>query len=240
MFLKRILMLSALVLVFALPARAEVIGVYGGLKFIDSIQGTGSVSKTIPGGIGNLGVGSYVQNTIGGGVFLGYDFYPKFQAPVRAEIEYAVRTNMNTEWTANLAPGISHNIKSEWNLQTLFANVYFDFHNSTAFTPYIGGGIGMGFINNSYKAEVPALAQIGMSAEYMSKSTLNTVFAWNIGLGCAYAFTENFSLDLAYRFVGLGYNEVTARTPAWLGSEKAKIGTSPYAHEFSLGVRLTF
>ncbi|MDR0239774.1 MAG: outer membrane beta-barrel protein [Deltaproteobacteria bacterium] len=241
MLLKRILMLSALVLVFALPARAEVIGVYGGLKFIDAIQGTGAISKSNLGGqalgFNGLGVDSYSQNTVGGGVFLGYDFSPKFQTPVRVELEYAIRTNMGTEWSVThpLFPA-SHNIKAEWNLQTLFANVYLDFHNSTAFTPYIGGGLGMGFIHNSYKAEFPLLAQLGMDPEYISKSKLNTVFAWNFGAGCSYAFTENFSLDLAYRFVGLGYNEMSAT--AW--GEKVKIGTSPYAHEFSLGARFTF
>jgi len=244
MLMKRILLPLALVLACALPANAEVIGVYGGLKFIDSIQGTGAVSKSVPDFTPllsrNLGIDSYAQNTIGGGVFLGYDFYPKFQAPVRIEVEYAIRTNMSTDWSVGgSVPAvppvpISHNIKAGWNLQTLFANVYLDFHNSTAFTPYIGGGIGMGFINNSYKAELST--PLG-SIEYMSKSKFNTVFAWNIGAGCSYAFTENFSLDLAYRFVGLGYNEVSASV---IGGEKVKIGTSPYAHEFSLGARFTF
>ena len=251
MFLKRILLPLALMLALSIPANAEVVGVYGGLKFIDSIQGTGAVSKTVPSAFGpdfgKLGIGSYTQNTVGGGIFIGYDFYPKFQAPVRVEIEYAIRTNMSTDWSKSLhflaGPGIdlSQNIKAEWNLQTIFANMYLDFHNSTAFTPYIGGGLGMGFINNSYKGEMTiTVPPSSLTMETFSKNKLNTVFAWNIGAGCSYAFTENFSLDLAYRFVGLGYNQVSDRVSAATGGEKIKIGTSPYAHEISLGARFTF
>lgn len=62
------------------------------------------------------------------------------------------------------------------------------------------------------------------------------MFAWNAGAGCSYAFNENFSADLAYRFVGLSYSETEKNL---LGS-KEKIGMAPYANEFSLGLRYTF
>ncbi|MDR3320462.1 MAG: hypothetical protein LBS77_06070 [Desulfovibrio sp.] len=39
------------------------------------------------------------QNTVGGGFFVGYDFFPQHQVPIRTEIEYAIRTNMNTSWS---------------------------------------------------------------------------------------------------------------------------------------------
>jgi opacity protein-like surface antigen len=225
---KRLIVTGLLVFALASPAAAEVNGVYAGLKFIDSIQSTGHVSKT---NLSGWGVGSYAQNTVGGGVFVGYDFHSKFRIPVRAEIEYAVRTNMNTSWSSSY--DYSSNIDARWNLQTLFVNAYFDFHNSTSFTPYIGAGIGVGFINNTYKGFVSGY---GVELDLYSKTKMNAVFAWNVGVGCSYAFTENVSVDLAYRFVGLGYNEVSARPLI----DKTKIGTSPYANEFSLGLRFTF
>lgn len=125
--------------------------------------------------------------------------------------------------------------KAKWNVQTLFANLYYDFHNSTAFTPYIGAGLGLGFINNSYK--FGGYDSFDGYEEWGSKSKMNTVFAWNVGVGCSYAFTENFSADLAYRFVGLGYNEVSM---ALDDGSSVKVGTSPYMNEFSLGLRFTF
>ena len=177
MFRKTLLAL-ALALALAVPAAAADNGFYMGLKFIDSIQSTGPVSK-------------------GGGA----NFF---------------------EYFAGL------DLKGQWGLQTLFLNAYWDFHNDSAFTPYIGAGLGMGFISNRYEVE------FGNESE--SVNELNTVFAWNAGAGVAYAITDNLSADLAYRFVGLGYNE----TEKTIDGEKCKFGTSPYANQFSLGNRYTF
>jgi opacity protein-like surface antigen len=228
--IKRFALALILVLAVALPASAEVNGVYAGLKFIDSIQSTGSVSND---NLNGLGIGDHSQNTVGGGIFVGYDFYPAHQVPVRAEIEYAIRTNMNTTWDADFG-GASTELEAKWNLQTLFFNLYYDFHNSTNFTPYIGAGVGIGFIDNKYDLSV-SVPGVG-SADLGSVSKTNSVFAWNVGLGCSYAFNENFSADLAYRFVGLGENKTTKTI--W-GAER-ELKTSPYANEISLGLRFTF
>ncbi len=65
-----------------------------GLKCIDSIQSTGQISKN-----SNLSpifdISDSTQNTVGG-VFIGHDFSPVRQIPVRAEIEYAIRSNAAT------------------------------------------------------------------------------------------------------------------------------------------------
>lgn len=198
---RRFVLALGLILAFALPVSAEVKGIYGGLTFIDSIQGTGELSR------GNYaaGLGSYTQNAVGNGIFAGYDFYPQFQVPLRAETEYALRTNMDTTYESAIqADGSYAETKATWNVQTLFANLYYDFHYSTAFTPYIGAGLGLGFINNSYATG--GHDPFDGYSEWTSRSKKNTVFAWNVGVGCSYAFTENFSADLAYRFVELGYS----------------------------------
>ncbi|MDR2745648.1 MAG: outer membrane beta-barrel protein [Desulfovibrio sp.] len=224
---KRIFLTAALVVALAAPAAAEVNGIYGGLKFIDSIQNTGAMSKGDD--VNVFGIDQYGQNTVGGGIFVGYDFFPKFDVPIRAEVEYALRTNMNTTWDKSYTDGVNtakSEIEAQWNLQTLFFNAYWDFHNSTAFTPYIGAGLGMGFIHSSYDQTIYVN---GQKLDSGSKSYQNTVFAWNVGLGCSYAFNENISADLAYRFVGLSYYEP-------IGG----LGMSPYANEFSLGLRFTF
>ncbi|MEG2172318.1 MAG: acyloxyacyl hydrolase [Desulfovibrionaceae bacterium] len=219
--MKRFCLACALVLALALPAQAEVNGVYGGIKFIDSIQSTGNTS--VSSDTDNI-TDQYSQNSVGGGLFAGYDFYPKFQVPLRAELEYAIRSNTQTTWSQNynFSDG-SHSaeLKGEWNLQTLFFNAYYDFHNSTDFTPYIGAGAGLGFISNKY-------TEYRDGNEVDSRNKMNTVFAWNVGVGASYAFNENISADLGYRFVGLGENKVDG------------LKTNPYANELSLGVRFTF
>lgn len=233
--MKRIIMCLALCLCFALPAQAEVNGMYVGLKFIDAIQNTGTVSKdNIPGG---FGIEQYGQNSIGGGIAIGYDFYPKMQLPIRAEVEYALRGNMQTTWDSEhlTSGGVTGHIETEakWNAQTLFANFYYDFHNSTAFTPYVGAGLGVAFMNTKYTVNgVVSGAGLSLKRELLSESEMSTNFAWNVGLGCSYAFNENFSVDLAYRFVKLGQTEVE--------KNDVSLKTNPYSNEFSLGLRMTF
>ena len=224
---KRLMLALVLSLALAAPAAAENTGVYGGLKFIDSIQSTGPFS--LSGDVKGLGVGQYSQNTVGGGIFVGYDFYPQFQVPMRTELEYAIRSNMTKTWDQQIN-GSTASFKGEWGVQTLFANAYWDFHNSTAFTPYVGGGLGLGFVKTKYTADVDGDGDSGSLTQY------DTVFAWNLGAGCSYAFTENLSADLAYRFVGLGYTDVSKRAD----DNKVSIGSAPYANEFSLGLRYTF
>lgn len=88
----------------------------------------------------------------------------------------------------------------------------------------------MGFIKTKYTADVDGDGDSGSLTQY------DTVFAWNLGAGCSYAFTENISADLAYRFVGLGYTDISKR----VDDNKVSIGNTPYANEFSLGLRFTF
>lgn len=230
---KRCFLAMVLTLALAVSAVAADNGFYAGLKFIDSIQSTGQISKSNEIGA-YFDVGDYTQNTIGGGIFFGYDFYPKQQIPVRAEIEYAIRTNSTTTWGLTDAAKDNNisgsvDLKGQWNLQTLFLNMYWDFHNESAFTPYLGAGLGMGFIKSKYELSLDGLAS-------NSYNDMQTVFAWNVGAGVAYAITDNLSADLAYRFVRLGYHQ-TQKTV--LGQE-VKMGMAPYANEFSLGLRYTF
>jgi len=76
-------------------------------------------------------------------------------------------------------------------------------------------------------------ASDGVRHESIRRCRHDTTFAWNMGAGVSYAFTENVSADLGYRFIGTGYREIKA------GGQKM-YGSAPYIHEFYLGVRFTF
>jgi opacity protein-like surface antigen len=226
-----IIPLTALVIMLAAPASAAVQGMYAGLRFIDSVQSTGGISGDE--NIGPFGVGSYTANTVGGGVFAGYDLYPQHRIPVRGELEYASRTNAQNHWVkfssskGNIGGGV---FAGGWNLQTIFCNAYLDVHNSSAFTPYLGAGAGVGLVQNRYRLY---LNRNGRKVYDGMKDKTNTVFAWQVGAGCSYALNENFALDLAWRFVGLGRNETV------IGGGHS-ISMSSRANEFSVGLRCTF
>ncbi len=199
-------------------AKTDKAGVYVGIKFIDSIQGHWA-------GVDGYDDAGGWQNTVGGGIFVGYDFYHKFDVPVRAELEYALRS----DWTGddNYYVGTDRvNLDTKVNVQTLLFNVYYDFRNSSDFTPYVGAGIGMAFARGFASADRYTAA--GAYVAHASGEGYSTNFAWQVGAGVAYAITDTVSADLGYRYLGLGH------------SGDDIIGGFSGAHEFSLGIRFTF
>ena len=77
---------------------------------------------------------------------------------------------------------------------TMF-NVFFDLHNSTRVTPYLGGGIGFAVLSlsNDYWG--------GGSYYYSSDDySDDTVLAYQFGGGVDIALNRNMSLDVGYRY----------------------------------------
>ena len=224
--MKRGILCFALVAIFALPAlaAAEVHGVYVAPKFLVGIQDSGQFSRT---NIAKDYFKQHGQAVFGGALAVGYNFAPKCNVPIRTEVEYALRSN---SWhdRDGVDGGVRWATKHTLNISTLFFNAYFDIPTGTPFTPYIGGGVGMGF---NYTGIY--LDDAGGRASF---DQYDTTFAWNAGGGVSYAFTENVSADLGYRFIGAGCREVD-RT---VGGQKIKLSSSPYINEFYLGARLTF
>ncbi|MBO4369021.1 MAG: porin family protein [Desulfovibrio sp.] len=232
--MKKMLLTALLTIALATPAFAGDSGVYAGVKVMDSYQTTGDMSTS--GVAGSFDAKNYSQNTLGGGVFLGYNFYKQHATPIRAEIEYAMRSSVNTSYdlkSGRGAAGITGgSLKNEYSMQTIFANVYYDLHNDSDFTPYIGGGLGLAIINNRIEGEVFT----GKTSYSDSFNETTTSFAYNLGVGCSYDFTDSLTGDIGYRFVGTNYHE----TDRSIGGSKVKLGMANYANEFSLGLRFNF
>jgi len=216
---------------FALPAlaAAEVHGVYIAPKFLLGIQDSGQVSSArIFNTHGGRAYRQYSQAVFGGALAVGLNFAQKFNVPVWTEIEIALRSNSSNTKDGSDG-GIEWNTKQTTNLSTLFFNAYFDISTGTPGTPYIGGGLGMAFNYTELKGE----ASDGVRYESTSGSRHYTSFAWNVGAGVSYAFTENVAADLGYRFIGTGYRDIKIKGIKTYGS-------APYIHEFYLGARFTF
>lgn len=114
-------------------------------------------------------------SSFGGGVSLGYDFIHFFDVPVRVELEYLMKAD------ARFAVD-RHTVKMPCP-KTLLANVFFDYHNSTDFVPYLMAGAGMSFVDT------------------------DSNIAWNVGTGVKYNFTENIAADFSVRYVDYGWYE---------------------------------
>ncbi len=219
-----IIMFLAMVMA-SVSASAEGTEMYLAPKFLMSIQNTGTVSRSSS--LAGTGVDEYNQFTLGGAFALGLDLWQQQMIPLRFEVEVALRGNSEKSWSDNAYWVDS--IKGTWNNTTIFANLFWDFHNESPFTPYIGGGLGLALNYTGYDCQLP-------NGSTYSFDDRQTNFAWNAGAGVAYNINENFALDASYRFVGLGYNEVSTT----INGTKYEIGNEPYNNEFMLGLRFTF
>lgn len=107
----------------------------------------------------------------------------------RIEGEIAYQTN---DLDQVKALGVSVDATGDTSSLTGLLNGYYDFNNTSPFTPYISAGVG------GAKVEINDvnIAESGFS----NINYDHTVFAYQVGVGVAYAIKENLSFDVKYRY----------------------------------------
>lgn len=160
-----------------------------------------------------------IASSIGAALALGYSF----TFPMRAELEWNMHSQSEDK---NKVSGHSK-LTSNIGIQTIFANVYYDFRNTSSFTPYVGAGLGLAVVDFEGSST---------PSTYTLEEKTKINFAWNISLGLSYAFSENVALDLSYRCAQFGKGE-TEKSTALNSSAKTK---TIYANQAMLALRYTF
>lgn len=250
---KRFLLLClALVLLSPCKAPAAEYGVYVAPKFIyaHALLAPLELSTDILGSGGFSASETKNDDAFGGALAVGYNFDTLFNVPVRAEIEYAVYSQVKGETSGS---GNDHSygsvftdfygVKQELNIQTLFLNAYWDIKTGTAFTPWIGAGVGMAFVHSESSAYYDF--DYGRYRRFFEGSAAaqnTTNFAWNVGAGIGWKVAEPLTIDLGYRFVSLGevenatWGDVIGRTPVYIKSKTERL----YMHQALLALRFEF
>lgn len=159
------------------------------------------------------------------GIGAGYYFNEHFRADVTLDSRHKTKYGANAACTPSPCTTRESVNFSAW---TLMANGYLDFGSYYNITPYVGGGLGVAWLNvGDYKTSG--------TGTYVFRSNTKTNFAWNLTAGAAFDLAENVKLDANYRFVSLG----TSRT----GRETTNTANNPvkfkdlYAHDFRVGLR---
>ena len=100
---------------------------------------------------------------LGGGV--GYQFNPN------------MRADLTVDWAGDykVAPG------ADLSTTTVLGNLYFDWANDSAFTPYVGAGLGYGWVDNTPSGD-------------------HSGIAYGLTAGVAMDVTQSIAVDLGYRF----------------------------------------
>lgn len=198
------IIVAALITILAMgPAYAAdkggvYIGIKGGYEYKDHSKGdvTDSNAAATNNNATNQSWSSKSGYTIGGAI--GYNFAGA-GVPVRAEAEYLYHDQFKYSANNATSGGATGSFTSKIDIHTLFANVYYDFKTGTAFTPYVGAGLGIAWINQ----KVASTFQ-GWTAGTSDGSYDATSFAWNLGAGVGYSLTDNIILDLGYRYTNFG------------------------------------
>jgi len=162
-----------------------------------------------------------------GGITLGYDFKSHF----RAELEYLYRTQFDHDQCPTKIDR-AWNVKTGLDSQTLMLNLFYDFQNTTAFTPFVMLGAGLAVHKTENTVE-----PIGLVPDYTGRDVTQTEFAWTAGLGMAYTFTENCVIDLTYRYIDMGEARYENYSP---GYDEANTVADMHAQEFLIGLRYKF
>lgn len=122
-----------------------------------------------------------------GGAF-GYKSNPmRYEAEItylKANIEHFYLTNVQETTTGGYNQAVLG-----------MANVYYDFLSSNPILqPFIGAGIGYGWIQSRFNGTSPI--------DTGTINASNSTFAYQATAGITYNFSENYALDLSYRYIG--------------------------------------
>ncbi|MBU1042024.1 MAG: porin family protein [Proteobacteria bacterium] len=208
---------------FAADKGGVYIGVKGGYEYKD--HNDASVQDSTAAATNQNATKSWSDKsgyTVGGAI--GYNFVG-MGLPLRAEAEYLYHDQFKYNATNGTAATSTGTFTSKIDIHTVFANFYYDIKTSTAFTPYVGAGLGVAWINQKIDSTFPG----GTSGNYDT-----TNFAWNLGAGVGYSLTDNIVVDLGYRYSNFG------------DAKKYESGTLTFqpkdltSHEALLGLRYQF
>lgn len=198
----RLLALAGLALAAALPARAAEDDVYMLRDMYLGLRAIGAVSMMDGLDTRNFGGTLNAQNdedeVAGLGGILGY----RWRAlPLRTELEVAHRFRFDLDLQDRAAPVIDY----EANVRTtsVLFNAFYEWRNGSAFTPFVGGSVG--WARNTADSDRVVIAP-GLARS--SKETDTDNLAWGGMLGVDWRFAENWSAELAYRYIDLGEVEV--------------------------------
>lgn len=164
--------------------------------YFSAFLGTSFASNTTVNSDNNFNNRSFSDKvTFDPGVYTGgtggYDF-----GFLRLEGELSYR-NSEIDTVTNQSNGEHfRNVNGDLGVFAVMFNAYFDLHNPSRVTPYLGGGIGFATLHLS---DTNGYGNIqGFTHLYDDSS--DTVFASQIGAGVDVALTNRYSLDIGYRY----------------------------------------
>ena len=156
----------------------------------------------------------------------GYDF-----GFLRIEGEMSYKQGEITSVTDQLFGTRYVNVDGHVGALALMMNGFFDLHNDSPVTPYLGGGMGVASLGLSDTRGVDAVS--GALNNHIFSSDRDNVFAYQMGAGLEVALSRWLSLDLGYRYFGTGTGTLKKDWPDFTNVKLE-------SHNATAGLRLKF
>jgi opacity protein-like surface antigen len=143
-----------------------------------------------------------IDDTTFFGIGVGYEFNNWFRADVTAEYRTKAAINAfglftNPQGSANV---FGDQFTGSIHSTVVLANGYIDLGTWNCLTPFIGAGVGVAF--NTFSDLVDT--GIAESGSGMGHNPTEAHLAWALHAGLSYAVTQNFTMELAYRYLNYG------------------------------------
>lgn len=174
-----------------------------------------------------------------GAIGVGYIFNDKFR--LEGRIGFHDGSFNDTKFGTGARDGEEYIVNGEIESTTYTVEAFYDFSNSSAFTPYVK--IGLGASDNSYSTR---LGGAGVAAFDPFDGTVDgyydlyadddsTEFSWNVGFGGNYTLSQDVSIYAEYQYALFG----DVKTGQDSFTDGFKIDDAA-AHELVAGVRINF
>jgi opacity protein-like surface antigen len=142
------------------------------------------------------------------GLGIGYQFNNWFRGDITGE--YRSKVSFGGTDFANIAGlgPISDVYSGGYSSWVGLVNAYADLGTWWCLTPFVGAGVGVARNTFSGLEDLGTIPSPGVgsvnSASYFANGATKTNLAWALHAGVAYKVTNNFTIELAYRYLDLG------------------------------------
>jgi opacity protein-like surface antigen len=150
--------------------------------------------------------------------------------------EYRTKSALNAFGIYTLGGGtFVDTYQGELKSTVFLANGYIDLGTWDCLTPFVGAGVGVAYnvLDNFVDIGVPT------AGSGIGRNSSNFNFAWALHAGVSYAVTQNFSVELAYRYLNYGSVTDTIDCTGGCNPDSYKL-KSLSSNDLMLGVRWRF
>ena len=109
----------------------------------------------------------------------------------------------------------------------MLANAYIDLGTWWCLTPFVGAGVGAAYHKFTGLTDVGHIADGSTGFGYASTDSSKWNMAWALHAGVAYNVTNNFKVELAYRYVNFGSIETPVIDCAFVGLRRPPARVPP-------------